>query len=64
VLLANHGLFAIGKNPADVLHIAELVERTAAIVSGAEQLGEIVPLPEETLTTFAGYYRFGRTGSF
>jgi L-fuculose-phosphate aldolase len=64
VLLANHGLFAIGKNPADVLHIAKLVERTAAIVSGAEQLGEIVPLPEETLTTFAGYYRFGRTGSF
>ena len=45
VLMANHGLFAVGKNPADVLHIAGLVERTAEIVWGAQRLGEIVPLP-------------------
>ena len=64
VLMANHGLFAVGKNPKDVLHIAHLVERTAEIVWGAEQLGEVVPLPDETNQTFAGYYRFGRTGKF
>ena len=64
VLMANHGLFAVGKNPADVLHIAGLVERTAEIVWGAQRLGDIVPLPEETNTTFAGYYRYGRTGKF
>ena len=64
VLMANHGLFAVGKNPADVMHIAGLVERTAEIVWGAQRLGEIVPLPPETNTQFAGYYRYGRTGKF
>ena len=64
VLMANHGLFAVGKNPADVLHIAGLVERTAEIVWGAQRLGEIVPLPEATNQQFAGYYRYGRTGKF
>ncbi len=64
VLMANHGLFAVGKDAAEVLHVAELVERTAEIVWGATLLGEIVPLPEDTQQTFASYYRFGRTGSF
>jgi L-fuculose-phosphate aldolase len=64
VLMANHGLFAIGKHPDDVLHVAQLVERTAEIVWGALRLGEIVPLPPGTQDTFAGYYRYGRTGSF
>ena len=64
VLMANHGLFAVGKDPADVLHIAGLVERTAEIVWGAQRLGDIVPLPEDTQSTFAGYYRYGRTGQF
>lgn len=64
VLMANHGLFAVGKTPKDVLHIASLVERTAEIVWGARQIGEVVPIPEEVNNTFAGYYRFGRTGKF
>jgi L-fuculose-phosphate aldolase len=64
VLMANHGLFAVGKDPKDVLHIAHLVERTAEIIWGAEQLGEVVPLPDEVNQTFAGYYRYGRTGKF
>ena len=64
VLMANHGLFAVGKTPADVMHIAGLVERTAEIVWGAQRLGDIVPLPPETNTQFAGYYRYGRTGKF
>jgi L-fuculose-phosphate aldolase len=64
VLMANHGLFAVGKTPKDVLHIASLVERTAEIVWGARQIGEVVPIPDEVNQTFAGYYRFGRTGKF
>jgi L-fuculose-phosphate aldolase len=64
VLMANHGLFAVGKDPQDVLHIAHLVERTAEIIWGAQQLGEVVPIPDEVNSTFAGYYRFGRTGKF
>ncbi len=63
VLMANHGLFAVGKNPKDVLHIAQLVERTAEIIWGARALGAVVPLPAEVNKTFAGYYRYGRTGS-
>lgn len=64
VLMANHGLFVVGKHPKDVLHIASLVERTAEIVWGARLLGEIVPLPDEVNRQFSGFYRFGRTGSF
>ncbi|HEY6318363.1 MAG TPA: class II aldolase/adducin family protein [Acidimicrobiia bacterium] len=64
VLMANHGLFAVGKNPKDVLHIAELVERTAEIIWGAKALGNVVPLPAEVNKTFSGYYRYGRTGKF
>src|SRR5215471_7701629 len=62
VLMPHHGLFAVGKNPKDALHIASLVERTAEIIWGAKALGSVVPLPEEVNKTFAGYYRFGRTG--
>lgn len=64
VLMANHGLFAVGKTPKHVLHVAQLVERTAEIVHGAASLGEIVPLPDEVNQQFSGFYRFGRTGSF
>ena len=64
VLMANHGLFAVGKDPKQVLHNAHLVERTAEIIWGARQLGEIVPIPEAVNATFQSYYRFGRTGKF
>lgn len=64
VLMANHGLFAVGKDPKDVLKIAALVERTAEVVWGARALGDIVAVPAEVNEQFAGYYRFGRTGKF
>jgi L-fuculose-phosphate aldolase len=64
VLMANHGLFAVGKDPKQVLHVAHLVERTAEIVWGARLLGPVVPIPSEVNETFASYYRFGRTGKF
>ncbi|GMU79950.1 MAG: fuculose phosphate aldolase [Acidimicrobiia bacterium] len=64
VLMANHGLFAVGRSAADVLHIAQLVERTAEIVWGACALGAITALPDDVTRQFSGYYRLGRTGSF
>jgi L-fuculose-phosphate aldolase len=64
VLMANHGLFAVGRNPKDVLHIAALIERTAEIIWGARALGTVVLLPEAVNRQFSGYYRYGRTGSF
>lgn len=64
VLMANHGLFAVGQTPKDVLHVAALVERTAQIVWGAELMGEIVPIPADVTETYSGFYRVGRTGKF
>jgi L-fuculose-phosphate aldolase len=57
VLMANHGLLCVGKNPADVLKVAKLVERTAKIIWGARLLGEPVPLPDATLEQFAPLYK-------
>ncbi|MFN8036683.1 MAG: class II aldolase/adducin family protein [Acidimicrobiia bacterium] len=64
VVMANHGLFACGKSPKDVLHIASLVERTAEVVWGARVLGPIVPVPQDVGDKYASFYRFGRTGKF
>lgn len=57
VLIANHGLIAVGKDPLDALKVSLLVERTAQIVWGAKALGEVVPLPESTIEKFAPYYK-------
>ena len=56
VLMANHGLLCVGKDPADALKIARLVERTAKLVWGAKLMGSPVPLPESTLKRFAPIY--------
>ena len=64
VLMANHGLFAVGKNPQGRAAHRHLVERTAEIIWGARALGEVVPLPDEVNKQFSGYYRYGRTGKF
>jgi L-fuculose-phosphate aldolase len=60
VLMANHGLLSVGKDLAGALKVAKLVERTAEIVWGAQALGKLVPLPEETLTRFAPIYKLLR----
>lgn len=57
VLMANHGLLCVGKDPADALKVARLVERTAKIIWGARMLGEPVALPESTLEQFAPLYK-------
>lgn len=56
VLMANHGLLTVGKDLAGALKVARLVERTAEIVWGAQALGPVVPLPDETLKRFAPTY--------
>ena len=60
VLMANHGLLTVGKNPKDALKIANLVELTAEIIWGAKALGEIVPLPDSTREKMAPFYKMLR----
>ena len=57
VLMANHGLLTVGRDLADAMKVAHLVERTAQIVWGSRVLGSPVPLPEETLARFAPIYK-------
>jgi L-fuculose-phosphate aldolase len=57
-LLANHGVVTVGKDPAEALDHAELVERTAMIVWGALVLGQpIEPLPDGTAAAMIREYR-------
>ncbi len=60
VLMANHGLLTVGKDPADCLKLAQLVERTAQIVWGARLLGDLVPLPASTVEKMAPIYKLMR----
>lgn len=62
VLMANHGLLCVGKSAEDALHTAAVVEHTAKIVAGAEQLGGVVPLPDEIVTNFTNIYSMIRGG--
>lgn len=60
VLMANHGLLTVGKTPQDAMKVATLVERTAEIIWGARLLGDLVPLPPETIERFAPIYKLMR----
>lgn len=60
VLMANHGLLTVGRDPRDAMKVAVLVERTARIVWGARLLGDLAPLPGDTRERFAPIYRLMR----
>jgi len=60
VLMANHGMLCIGKDPTDALHTALVAEHTAHIVFGAQLLGGAVPLSDHQIAAFAGIYRYLR----
>lgn len=60
VLMANHGLVTVGRDPADALHAALVVERTAHIVWGARLLGTPGTVPAKVNEDFAGVYRWVR----
>lgn len=64
VLMANHGLVTVGRDPADALHAALVVERTAHIVWGARLLGTPGSVPEKVNRDFAGVYRWVRESSW
>jgi len=61
VLMANHGLLTVGRDLADAMKVASLVERTAKIVWGSRLLGAPVPLPDDTLRRFAPIYKAMRS---
>ena len=64
VLMANHGLVTVGRDPADALHAALVVERTAHIVWGARLLGTPGNVPEKVNEDFAGVYRWVRESTW
>jgi L-fuculose-phosphate aldolase len=55
-LIANHGLVAVGSDPAAAFRITALVERSAQITWGARSLGPLHPLPEHVSDSFARHY--------
>ncbi|HEU0129938.1 MAG TPA: class II aldolase/adducin family protein [Mycobacteriales bacterium] len=61
VLLASHGLVAVGRSPADALHVATVVERGAESIRAAAALGGAVPLPDDANAALAAAYRRGRS---
>ena len=60
VLMANHGLLTVGKNPKEALKLAQMVEFTAEVVWGTRALGDIVPLPQSTREKMAPIYKMLR----
>jgi len=62
-LIANHGMVAVAPTPAKAMHITALVERTAQIVWGASQIGDVHHLPEKVDASFASVYEYLRTNS-
>ena len=60
MLMANHGLVCVGRNPSDALGVARLVERTAHLVWGARLMGKPAALPDSTRSHFAGEYAKAR----
>ena len=61
VLLASHGMVAVGTSPADALHVATVVERGAHSIWAAAALGGAVPPPDEANTALAERYLRGRS---
>jgi len=59
-LLASHGMVTVGRDPADVLHQATVVERSAQILWGATVLGGAAALPPADVEAFASAYRVHR----
>ncbi len=64
VLMANHGLVTVGRDPDDALHAALVVERTAQIVWGARLLGTPGSVPGKVNQDFAGVYRWVRQSTW
>jgi L-fuculose-phosphate aldolase len=55
VIMANHGLAAVGRTLDEAFNNALSVEFTARININAKSLGSIVELPEEEVTSIRSY---------
>jgi L-fuculose-phosphate aldolase len=63
VLLANHGVLAVGSALPDAMVVAEAVEYTAELYWRARQLGTPAVLPDEELDRVAAAFRsYGQRG--
>ncbi len=56
VLLARHGVVACGRNLAEALTVASIVEKTAKIFLLAQQLGKVSLLDEEDIAVLRNFY--------
>jgi len=57
VLMQNHGVFAIGKDARSAVKAAVMCEDVARTVHIARQLGEPVPIPEDSITSLYDRYQ-------
>jgi len=57
VLMANHGVFTIGRDAADAVKAAVMCEDVARSVHLARALGEPVPLPQEAIDQLYARYQ-------
>lgn len=63
VLLANHGVVGLGKEPRDALSACELVERAAKIYTIATLLGGAHSLPTDIIDTEIALFKMMRAAS-
>lgn len=57
VLMANHGVFTIGKDARDAVKAAVMCEDVARTVHVARQLGEPVPIPQDKIDALFDRYQ-------
>ena len=64
VLMQNHGVFTIGKNPRDAVKAAVMAEDVARTVHLARQLGEVIPIPQDKIDSLFNRYQnvYGQHG--
>ncbi|RFA07992.1 L-ribulose-5-phosphate 4-epimerase [Subtercola boreus] len=57
VLMQNHGVFTIGRDATDAVKAAVMVEDVARTVHVARQLGDPLPLPQESIDALFSRYQ-------
>jgi L-ribulose-5-phosphate 4-epimerase len=57
VLMQNHGVFSVGRNPRDAVKAAVMCEDVARTVHIARQLGEPLPIPAEAIDRLYDRYQ-------
>jgi L-ribulose-5-phosphate 4-epimerase len=57
VLMQNHGVFTIGKSPSDAVKAAVMTEDVARTVHIARQLGDVIPIPQDSIDALFDRYQ-------